>query len=339
MALRNEKPSRADQVRARRQIEPVQRKPVPPATQRTARNAQNSSRVIRRRTEYTSSYGDQSARQSAGKRIYMPSGNQGTEIRLPAVPTVNLGWRLLSGMLAVVMIVAMYMMKTSDVFAVSTVNLEGSHRVSAAEIGQALAINGTSMIEIIPGEIEDRIVSQFPDISGASVGVQLPTTLNIAVEERQPVIVWMQGETPMYWVDLEGYVFPVRGTAENVFPVFSVDEPPHPLGWVDPAFPNPETGLVEQQPTAPMVDPAFVHAIQQLAVIVPQGSQMLYERDNGLGWTDPNGWQVYFGTDSEHIEQKLAEYEQIVAAVLAKNLQPKLISMEFLHAPFYRLEQ
>ena len=63
-----------------------------------------------------------------------------------------------------------------------------------------------------------------------------------------------------------------------------------------------------------------------------------FNGEKGFGWTDPHGWQVYFGTSTDDIDMKLVEYAHIVDAILDKNLQPVLISMEFLHAPFYRLE-
>ena len=66
---------------------------------------------------------------------------------------------------------------------------------------------------------------------------------------------------------------------------------------------------------------------------------MLHTPETGLGWMDPNGWQVYFGSDSEKIDLKLVEYKTIVDSILAQNLHPTMISMEFLHAPYYRLEQ
>jgi len=65
---------------------------------------------------------------------------------------------------------------------------------------------------------------------------------------------------------------------------------------------------------------------------------MLYNEENGLGWIDPHGWQVYFGDDDASIDMKLMEYTKIVETILDRNLQPVLISMEFLHAPYYRLE-
>ena len=50
MASRNEQLSRADQVRARRRIEPAHRKPIPQPSRSTKREAESASRVISRHT-------------------------------------------------------------------------------------------------------------------------------------------------------------------------------------------------------------------------------------------------------------------------------------------------
>jgi len=89
----------------------------------------------------------------------------------------------------------------------------------------------------------------------------------------------------------------------------------------------------------PSADPQFVASVLKLRSLIPAGAALLYDPENGLGWTDERGWQVYFGTDLSQIDVKLVEYEQIVAVILERNLQPSLISVEYIHAPFYRLEQ
>jgi len=48
---------------------------------------------------------------------------------------------------------------------------------------------------------------------------------------------------------------------------------------------------------------------------------------------------VYFGRDINNIDIKLAEYQTIIGVLESQNITPTLISLEFLHAPFYRLEQ
>jgi hypothetical protein len=110
---------------------------------------------------------------------------------------------------------------------------------------------------------------------------------------------------------------------------------PKPLGCVDPASKPAVKAETSIQPT--QRDPQFVASVLKLRGYIPTGTALLYDPENGLGWTDAQGWQVYLGTDISQIDVKLAEYQQIVTALLERNLQPSLISVEYIHAPYYRL--
>jgi hypothetical protein len=267
----------------------------------------------------------------------MPTGTPGSEVRLPALPQLRLSWRLLSGLLAIGMLVLLFMMGTSTAFAVDQVNLSGGIRVPAEEISQKLDLQGESIISVIPSEIESQILEAFPDIKAADVKVQMPAGIEIVIQERIPALLWLKNEEIVYWIDQDGYAFTVRGEATLPIRVYANSEPPHPLGWVAPEL-QLEESETETAGVLPLVDPAFVTTVQKLNGIKPPESPMLYDEENGLGWVDPHGWQVFFGDDDENIDMKLLAYARIVETILDRNLQPVLISMEFLHAPYYRLE-
>jgi hypothetical protein len=57
-----------------------------------------------------------------------------------------------------------------------------------------------------------------------------------------------------------------------------------------------------------------------------------------MGWSDPQGWQVFFGSSTADMDSKLVTYRGIVDYLNQKHIKPKLISVEFAHAPFYRME-
>jgi len=337
MASGSKRTTRADEVRARRKIEPAKRKPIPSnPSVRVSRDAQNASRIVSRRS-YTSTQYNRSAATRNRSRVYMPTGTPGSEVRLPALPQLHLSWRLLSGLIAVGMLVLLFMMGTSTVFAVDQVNLSGGIRVPAEEISQKIDLQGESIISVIPSDVENQILEAFPDIKSAEVKVKMPAGIEIVIQERIPALLWLKDEEIVYWIDQDGYSFTVRGEATLPIRVYANSEPPHPLGWVEPAL---QLGVsaAENDKILPLVDPAFVNTVQKLNGIKPAESPMLYDKEKGLGWLDPHGWQVYFGDDDENIDMKLLEYAKIVETILDRNLQPILISMEFLHAPYYRLE-
>ena len=332
--------SRADQVRARRKIEKVQRKPIPRTVDRTSREARSASRVVSRHNTYNSAGGyTNSTRQR--KQVYLPTGTPGSEVRLPTLPRIDFSWRWLSAALALGMIVLLYMMLNSATFEVNTVNLSGGIRVPSDEVKAILNVTGESIIPVKPAQVEEQILATFPDIKSALVEVALPDTLNVVIEERIPAILWLENEQELFWIDQDGYTFSVRGEATMPIRVYATTPPPYALGYVDPKSVVTEEVIEEEEEPVqliPPIDPAFVQAVQKLNAIKPADTPMLYDVKNGLGWTDPHGWQVYFGTRTNDFDMKLLEYSHIVDAILDKNLQPVLISMEFLHAPFYRLE-
>jgi hypothetical protein len=331
--------SRADQVRARRKIEKVQRKPIPRATERTSREARNVSRVVSRHNTYRST-GAYTSSSRSRRQVYLPTGTPGSEVRLPTLPRLSFSWRWVSTAIALGMIVLLYLMVNSSNFAVNTINLSGGIRVPAEEVKASLNVTGESIIRVRPAQVEAQILATFPDINSAQVEVALPDTLNVVIAERIPAILWLENEEPLLWIDQDGYTFSVRGEANLPIRVYANTTPPLALGYVDPKSVDAEEEVDEEEITAlvPPIDPTFVQAVQKLNSIKPADTPMLYDSKNGLGWTDPHSWQVYFGTRTEDIDMKLLEYTYIVDAILDRNLQPVLISMEFLHAPFYRLE-
>lgn len=338
MANNPKNTSRADQVRARRKIEPVQRKPIPRSENRSSRDASNASKVISRHSTYRpgSSYSTRKR-----KPVYLSTNTPGSEIRLPSLPQLSFSWRAVSGILAAVMLVLVIMMLNSRTFTVNTINLTGGIRVPAEEVKSILNVSGKSIVFVQPAQVEEQILATFPDIKSAHVSIAMPDSLNVVIEERIPAILWFENENELFWIDQDGYTFTVRGEANLPIRVYANTTPPQNLGFVESTLTLiEESDLNTDQPTESIspIDPNFVLAVQKLNTIKPADVPMIYNEKNGLGWTDPHGWQVFFGIKTEDIDMKLVEYNHIVEAILERNLQPVLISMEFLHAPFYRLE-
>ncbi len=331
--------SRADQVRARRKIEKVQRKPIPRPVDHSSRDAYNASRVVSRHNTYRPA-GTYTSSNRQRRQVYLPTGTPGSEVRLPTLPRINFSWRWISAAIALGMVVLLYMMLNSNNYAVNTVNLTGGIRVPSDEVKATLNVTGDSIIRVKPAQVEAQILATFPDIKSASVEVTMPDTLNVVIEERIPAILWLENDQELFWIDQDGYTFSVRGEANLPIRVYANTTPPLALGYVDPKSTVVEEPTDQSEPKAATlsIDPAFVQAIQKLNSVKPAETAMLYDSKNGLGWTDTHGWQVYFGTRTDDIDMKLLEYSHIVDAILDRNLQPVLISMEFLHAPYYRLE-
>ena len=87
------------------------------------------------------------------------------------------------------------------------------------------------------------------------------------------------------------------------------------------------------------LSPDLVAAILALGEKMPADTLLVYDSEHGLGWNDPNGWQVYFGQEDQDMEMKLSVYETLVDHLKNEGIQPELISVEYVHAPYYRMER
>jgi len=48
---------------------------------------------------------------------------------------------------------------------------------------------------------------------------------------------------------------------------------------------------------------------------------------------------VFVGQKLENINEKMVMYETIVRNLEKEGIQPSMVSVEFLHAPFYRMDE
>ena len=184
-----------------------------------------------------------------------------------------------------------------------------------------MKITGSSIFAVDPGALLASLQSTFPELDNVDVHVGFPAKVVIEAREREPLLFWEQTGLRV-WVDADGVAFLPRGEVEGLVPVQAQDAPPM----------SEEAGKQNQ-----LITPAMVQAILQLSEQAPEGTSLLYDPTHGLGWADPDGWQVYFGLSPENMPARLAVYQSIAADLQRKNIKPLLISVEFLHAPYYRL--
>jgi hypothetical protein len=279
------------------------------------------------------------------RKVNVPLKSKGAELQLPAFPRIQLGWRLISGAVFLLSLFVIISFSSFSTFKVTTISLEGAEHLGEEALLSQLDLMGRSILKVQPKELQARIEESFPGLSSVHVSVELPASVSIQVTERHPLILWQQ-EGRAYWIDAEGVIFPPSGKAEVPLTVNANSDPPAaPTSEEQESAEVPEshedeleTELESNSPTATRTTPAFVQGILALTEYVPQGSFLQYDPGFGLGWQDPRGWLVYFGKDTTDIKLKLAEYETIVATLTEQNLTPSLISLEFIDAPFYRLE-
>ncbi|MFW5713292.1 MAG: cell division protein FtsQ/DivIB [Brevefilum sp.] len=338
---RDEELTRAEKIRGRRQKdrkEPVQ---PPLGSSVTRKQTRRQVPVTQRRT-----YTPPVVNRKRGKTP-VPIKSKGVEVHLPAIPRIQFGWRLVSGAVFLLSLIAVFSFASVGTFKVSKVNLKGAERLSGQAILSQVNIEGTAIIKIQPEEIEAQIAERFPSLSSVQVSTGFPAEVNVRVSERQPLMLWQQDGQSL-WIDSDGVMFPVRGEADVPLTVIASSDPPSIQtpdkvdedeefsdGTEEISF-NPE---LMGQNTFPRTTPEFVQSILLLYQHLPENTALQYNPEFGLGWQDPAGWLVYFGKNIKDMEIKLQEYKAIVGTMQEQNVTPTLISLEFLHAPFYRLEQ
>jgi cell division septal protein FtsQ len=178
-----------------------------------------------------------------------------------------------------------------------------------------------------PDELETRLRLNYPELASAQVDVYLPNLVYVSVSERQPLILWQQGDG-FTWIDASGVAFRPRGQANGLIPVTSLAVPPAGDASRDDPLSPPQ-----------YIQKDLVDAILVLAPNVPAGSTLTYHGTDGLGWKDSRGWDIFFGISAADMALKLRVYQSLVDSLAARGQVPVYINVAYPDAPYYRMSQ
>jgi cell division protein FtsQ len=183
---------------------------------------------------------------------------------------------------------------------------------------------GEPIFKAVPAQIEANLHTAYSDLASIKVKVGFPNHITVDVVERMPVLAWYQNGV-VTWIDASGVAFTPRGYVQGLIQVAATGAPTKiPLDTSHPIY--------DQK----FITPEMVQAMTVLAQDVPAGMPMTFDPVYGMGWQDPRGWSVYFGQDAKDISMKKNVYQAIVDTLLLQGVQPTLISVEYLNAPFYK---
>lgn len=320
--------TRADLVRLRRERENSQRRerakkdatrPAPTVTTR-AKKAVAQPKVKPSRTN---------AARSARRRFQvalLPVAPD-TNLRSISIPRPRVGPRLFSFFLVALLGLALYLAFNLAYFRVSEAQVTGNQVLSAAEINSVLNVAGQPIFVLVPATLETRLRLNYPELVSVHVSVAFPNLVSAQVFERKPVIRWEQGGG-YTWISEDGVAFRPRGEVTGLISVIALSAPP-------------TDGNVSPDPLtpAPFISADIVRAIQGLGGHVPPGMMILYDANFGLGWNDPRGWRVYFGTKASDVELKVRVYESMVNSLSQRGIRPALINVTYPTAPYYRMSE
>ncbi len=279
------------------------------------------------------------------RQFYYTLGKTGSEIRFPAVPQLQIGWRMLSFVLFCAAFLAIYFIFSAPMFQVQQIETEGLLRLNAADLNAVLDIQGRSVAWIDAKKAQIDLLAAFPELKDVAIKVNLPNQLKISAFERQPVLAW-QMDDHTYWIDNEGVLIPPRGEAASLLTIHASTMPPL-VKSLDNASPSQDLSdtkssenigfsVAQIEGWGDQIDPSVVDAAFRLSLEIPAGTNILYNKSHGLGWKSEGGWDVYVGLTLTNIEYRLNAYNMLMAKLSEEGITPSMVSIEYLHAPYYR---
>ena len=272
----------------------------------------------------------------------------GEEVRGAIKRPFKVGWRVLSFLITGILSYALLTAWRSPEYRISEIKITGLQRLTEAEVLAKVTAFGMHSFAVEPEKIRAEIVAALPDFREVTVKVGIPASLEITVAERQPMIVW-QSKKALIWVDSEGYLIPPRGASGEILaiqadsiPAYKIRsriEDPGTLKVIrDKPFFKANPSALAFFAVPKQIDGALLTATLQLNAWMPNEKTLLYQKQRGLGWKDTRGWDVFVGQKLEGINDKMVMYETIVRELEKQGISPTLVSVEFLHAPYYRTD-
>ena len=241
------------------------------------------------------------------------------------LPRLRPGWRLASFFISIFLGAIIYLALTLPYFHVPNITLLGNNRLTREEVEAVLAVTGQSIFTVQPDILAARLRMNYPELASVEVNVYLPNYVYVTVTERQPVILWQQGDG-FTWIDPGGVAFRPHGVASGLVSVIGLTVPPAGIVPADDPLSPP-----------PYMQKELVNAILALAPNVPAGSTMVFDPTDGLGWTDSRGWKAFFGTSAHDMPLKVRVYQSLVDSLVSRGKFPEFISVVYPDAPFYRM--
>lgn len=345
MTSQNEEPklTRAEQLRRQRQQQ-SQRRSTNVKQQVSRTPAQHAVPVTSRSFPYATPV-HQTYNTAPKKKVYYAVGSNGAEMRMPALPIIHFEWRMISGALAVIFLVLALMLTNMSVFEIQTVETAGLTRVTSTDLYTVLHSTAGSIFTLDRQKAEKAITVAFPELTDVHLKIGFPSKILVSANERQPILAWVSGEQTL-WIDQEGIVMPVRGDAGTLITIQSEVIPPLTAGSVTTNGVLDYTTLAAQnlaveddaEMVVPQISPDVLNAAIGLTAQLPEGASLVYDPVDGMGWVDPRGWKVFFGIDLSDLQMKQVEYQTIIDQLTQSGTTPTMVSVEFLHAPYYRTE-
>jgi hypothetical protein len=138
------------------------------------------------------------------RQFYVTLDSPGAELRLPALPRVRFGPRLLSGIIALACLVSIFTMLFSSLFIIGVPVVKGLQRLTQADIEAALDIASYNAVEVDVNELRAALLNKYDILESVSISIALPNQVTVRVKERSPLFAWQTNEETR-WADEKGF--------------------------------------------------------------------------------------------------------------------------------------
>lgn len=256
---------------------------------------------------------------ASGRRPFSPPPRRDQPDRQAPKRTLGrvswLGGKLGAAAVLAVGVVLLRWMLTAPQFQVTTVLVAGNDLVPGDQVVGALPLQGTNLF-LVRGSRLAKSIEHNPAIAQAWVRPRLPNLLVIDIEEREPVVMWEEGET--HWlVDGDGRVL---GLGDRPLPIVSALTE----GTIAPGQ-RVEAGVVRM---ARAVTP-------RLADLGLDSAKLEYDPGRGMAIVADGAYRVELGF-GDQLAARLDAFETIRRYLQQSHTPVQLIDVRFLERPYFR---
>lgn len=212
----------------------------------------------------------------------------------------------------------MYDLASSPAFRISRVTAVGNRLLAAAELEAAASVSGSSLFQIRGSEVIERL-RRLPPVESARVSLELPDHLLIELREREPVAIWLAGETA-YLVDDNGLVLAARQPERPLMVIRDVTGQPITVGG--------------------RVNADAVKGVARIDTLLsqafgPQQREYQYAQDTGMNVIQQVGPRLILG-NGDNLEWKIEAIRSITRYLEASHTSAELIDVRFGDRPYFR---
>lgn len=208
-------------------------------------------------------------------------------------------------------------LQTTSLFAVDSVEVVGTRRLPVEIVRAAAGIEpGTNILTLDLEATEER-VERLEGVRSASVIRELPKSVRIMVEEREPyALVNPTGADGLFWVDADGHsVGPERRPGVPPLPILSG------VAW-------PALGTDVLRPESLRVGIAFLRAVQRIGGrVAGRISEIDLAAPDGPLLYMADGAEVRVGTDAW--EERLARLDGVLGELETRGEQVHSVDLRF----------